>query len=219
MGDKLNITVDLTFHALSCAGKERQKETVVSCRFHAVWIETSVGCVYIYMYGSIHPYHSARTNHITQPTPLPQKTDVHVDAMDVAGDNQMKVEHNMLKQRLSAGTHPSTVDVSIDCLACCLSACLACLPTCLPACAPTTIISLPSAVSNHHPPNTNPHTPTTHSGEPHRAALPRGPHRLRLQEQGEEPQQHGRPHADGGGLPPQGLHARQQGRLGRHVAW
>lgn len=34
--------------------------------------------------------------------------------MDVAGDNQMKVEHNMLKQRLSAGTchlllmYPST---------------------------------------------------------------------------------------------------------------
>jgi len=28
--------------------------------------------------------------------------DVHVDAMDVAGDNQMQVEHNMLKQRLSS---------------------------------------------------------------------------------------------------------------------
>ncbi|TFJ83594.1 hypothetical protein NSK_004699 [Nannochloropsis salina CCMP1776] len=47
LGDKLNITLDMTFHALTCA-------------------------------------------------------DVHVDAMDVAGDNQMQVEHNMLKQRLSS---------------------------------------------------------------------------------------------------------------------
>lgn len=27
--------------------------------------------------------------------------DVHLDAMDVAGDNQLNVEHDMLKQRLS----------------------------------------------------------------------------------------------------------------------
>lgn len=51
LGEKLNITIDLTFHALTCA-------------------------------------------------------DVHVDAMDVAGDNQMQVEHNMLKQRLSAEGQP-----------------------------------------------------------------------------------------------------------------
>jgi len=39
------------------------------------------------------------------PPSLPP-TDVHVDAMDVAGDNQMQVEHNMLKQRLSAEGQP-----------------------------------------------------------------------------------------------------------------
>ena len=31
LGDKLNITVDLTFHALSCAGKGGEKEALVSC--------------------------------------------------------------------------------------------------------------------------------------------------------------------------------------------
>jgi len=29
--------------------------------------------------------------------------EVHVDAMDVAGDNQMNIEHSMSKQRISAG--------------------------------------------------------------------------------------------------------------------
>lgn len=31
-------------------------------------------------------------------------SEVHVDAMDVAGDNQMRMEHSMLKQRLTPGT-------------------------------------------------------------------------------------------------------------------
>ena len=61
--------------------------------------------VCIHIYGSIRPANPPTIPHhraIRQPPPNTH-ADVHVDAMDVAGDNQMKVEHNMLKQRLSPG--------------------------------------------------------------------------------------------------------------------
>lgn len=35
-------------------------------------------------------------------------TEVHVDAMDVAGDNQMRIEHSMVKQRISASKSTPT---------------------------------------------------------------------------------------------------------------
>ena len=92
LGDKLNITVDLTFHALTCAGTRTDRVLTFVYPDHRCQTIDGGG---LSLSLSIHPSSSSHVH------TYPCMTDVHVDAMDVAGDNQMKVEHNMLKQRLS----------------------------------------------------------------------------------------------------------------------
>ena len=105
LGEKLNITINLTFHALTCAGEEDGSEggreggkegSTEKKGVCVAYLGKGEGQILTSLLPSFPP---------SLPPSLPL-ADVHVDAMDVAGDNQMQVEHNMLKQRLSAEGQP-----------------------------------------------------------------------------------------------------------------
>lgn len=97
-GDKLKINIDVIFPHMPCA-----------CKSHCCYLAEADEAA----------KHANDDTIIINPSPSPihslsffffSPPDLSIDAMDVAGEQQLDVEHNLFKQRLDKDLKPVTIE-------------------------------------------------------------------------------------------------------------